>query len=112
MFLFIRYLILAALLKFSVSQTNIQGKVTGRLLSYPLTPLKNKVISLASDSLVVRMTRTNEKGEFIFSKLPKGNYRILIVLTGYEKYTTGFFKLTDHKPSRDFGEIELQASKN
>jgi hypothetical protein len=112
MFLFIRYLVIALLFKFSISQTNSPGKVTGRLLSYPATPLMNKVVSLASDSLVVRMTRTNEKGEFTFSKVPKGNYRILIVLTGYEKYTTGFFKLTDTKPSREFGEIELQASKN
>jgi hypothetical protein len=112
MFLLIRYLIIAALFKLSISQANLPGKVTGRLLGYPVTPLKDKVVSLASDSLVVRMTRTNEKGEFIFSKVPRGNYRILVVLTGYEKYTTGFFKLTDSKPSRDFGEIELEVLKN
>lgn len=112
MFLFIKYLVIAALLKFGYSTiTNDPGKVTGRVLITKTVPLKNTVVSLASDSLVVRITKTNEKGNFTFDKLPKGNYRILIMITGYEKYTTGFFSLTALKPSRDFGDIELQPLK-
>ncbi|MES2653286.1 MAG: carboxypeptidase-like regulatory domain-containing protein [Bacteroidota bacterium] len=110
MLLFIKYLVIAILLlKFSYSTTtDIQGRVNGRVLTPQAMPLKNSVVSLASDSLVVRITRTNEKGYFLFDKLPKGNYRILIMITGYEKYTTGFFNLTQAKPSREFKDIELQ----
>ena len=112
MLLLIRYLIIAALLKFSYSLTaDPGGKVTGRILASRENPLKNSVITLASDSLVVRMSRTNEKGFFTFNKLPKGNYRIIIMITGYEKYATEFFRLTATKPSKDFGDIELQPSK-
>lgn len=109
MFLFIKYLIIAVLLKFSYSTiSNVEGKVSGRILTPQAVPLKNSLVSLASDSLIVRMTRTNEKGYFIFDKLPKGNYRVLIMITGYEKYTTGFFSLTATKPNREFGNIELE----
>ena len=108
MFILIKYLIIAIVLKFSLSTNNLEGKVNGRVVTNKITPLKNSVVSLASDSLVVRMTRTNEKGYFSFDKVPKGNYRILIMITGYEKYTSGFFSLTRSKPSRDFGSIELQ----
>jgi hypothetical protein len=112
MFLFIRYLVIATLLKFGYAKlTDNPGKVSGRVLIPKAIPLKNTVVSLASDSLVVRITKTNEKGNFTFDKLPKGNYRILILITGYEKYTTGFFSLTALKPSRDFGDIELQPLK-
>ncbi len=114
MFIFVRYLIVALIFKLSLStKPTIEGKVVGKLINHQAVPLTNKVVSLASDSLVVRMTRTNNKGEFKFDKLPKGNYRILVVLTGYGKYTTGFFQLTENKPGRDFGDIILQpASSN
>lgn len=108
--LLIRFFIIAALLKFGYSISSApQGKVSGRLLTSQSTPIKNSVVSLASDSLVIRMARTDEKGFFTFDKVPKGNYRIIIMITGYEKYTTGFFSLTNTKPSREFGDIELQA---
>ncbi len=109
MFIFIRYLIVVLVFKLSLSSTSTtERKVFGKLINHQAVPITNSVVSLASDSLVVRMTRTNNKGEFKFDKLPKGSYRILIVLTGYEKYTTGFFQLTENKPARDFGEIILQ----
>ncbi|MEJ5996384.1 carboxypeptidase-like regulatory domain-containing protein [Pedobacter sp. Du54] len=112
MFLLIRCLIIAALLKFSYSLTrNPEGKVSGRVLVLHEKPLKNILVTLASDSLVVRMSRTNENGYFTFNKLPKGNYRIIIVITGYEKYTTDFFSLTAAKPIRAIGDIELRTSK-
>lgn len=113
MFIFFRLLLIALLFKLSSSSTtDITGKVIGKVLNEKAVPFKNSVVSLASDSLVVRMTRTNDKGYFLFDKLPKGNYRILIMLTGYEKYTTGFFQLTERKPSREFGEITLRESSN
>lgn len=109
MFLFIKYLIIGSVIKFSYSlSTADQGKVNGRVLIEKSNPLKNSVVSLASDSLVIRMRRTDEKGYFVFDKLPKGNYRIFIMINGYEKYTTGFFSLTPTKPSKDFGDIELK----
>ncbi len=108
MYLLVKYILIAILLKFSYSLTGTPCKVTGRVLIEQSNPLKNSVVSLASDSLVVRMTRTDEKGYFTFDKLPKGNYRILIMINGYEKYTTGFFSLTILKASRDFGDIELK----
>ncbi|SFH45738.1 carboxypeptidase-like regulatory domain-containing protein [Pedobacter insulae] len=111
MLIIIRYLFIALLVKWSSSSTtNIVGKVSGKVMNEKAAPLKNKLVSLASDSLVVRMTRTNDKGNFVFDKLPQGNYRILIMISGYKKFTTGFFQLTESKPSRDFREIALSPS--
>ncbi|MGF1925038.1 MAG: carboxypeptidase-like regulatory domain-containing protein [Bacteroidia bacterium] len=107
MFYLFRYFIISSLLSIALI-SDIEGEVKGRIINQQSLPLKNNTVSLASDSLVVRMTGTNDKGYFKFNKLPKGNYRILIMITGYEKYTTGFFSLTDAKPSRDFGTIEIE----
>lgn len=107
MFLFLKYLSVALLIIFALSLAT-EGEVKGRILSPQKLPLKNKSVSLASDSLVIRMTRTDEQGYFKFSKLPKGNYRLLIMIDGFEKYTSGFFTLTPAKPSKDLGAIELE----
>ena len=111
MYLLLKYLLIAAVLKFSYSGTSkVDSSVKGSVWIGRSTPLKNGVVTLASDSLVVRMTRTNEKGYFSFHKLPKGNYRLLIMVTGYDKYTSGFFNLTTANPTRDFEDIELRPS--
>lgn len=108
MYLLLKYLFIGLLLNFGYSLATNTGKVNGRLLSTHASPIKNVSISLASDSLVVRLTRANEKGYFSFDKLPLGNYRILIMPTGYEKYTTGFFNLSITKPSKELGDIVLK----
>ncbi|RZL34581.1 MAG: carboxypeptidase regulatory-like domain-containing protein [Pedobacter sp.] len=109
MLLLIRYIIIAAVLKFGYSLTkHAEGKVSGNVLVSHESPLKNSVVTLASDSLVVRMVRTDENGHFTFHKVPTGTYRLLIVITGYEKVKTDFFRLTATKPTKDFGNIELQ----
>ncbi|RZK41398.1 MAG: carboxypeptidase regulatory-like domain-containing protein [Pedobacter sp.] len=112
MFLLLRYLIIGILLKFCFSNTtNTLCQVSGRVSINKTAALKNGLVTLASDSLMIRLTKTDEKGYFSFNKLPKANYRLLIVINGYEKYTSGFFTLTSAQPIRDLGLIELKPIK-
>lgn len=112
MLMLIKYLVIAALLKFSYDKAaDFNGKVSGRLFTQEAVPLKNKVVSLASDSLVIRFTRTNEKGYFAFDKIPSGNYRILIAIPGYKRYVLGLFCLTTTTPFKACGDIKLETSK-
>jgi hypothetical protein len=90
------------------TMANAQAKISGRVLGEQSKPLKDIIVSLVTDSLAIKLANTSENGIFTFDKLPLGTYRIMIILTGYEKFTTGFFTLTKNKFLRNFGDIELK----
>jgi hypothetical protein len=80
---FFAVLILILITLISYSQTaSIKGTVTDTVEKKNLS---NSVVSLLrkSDSVLIKFTRTNQKGEFIISDAPSGPY---ILLISYPKY--------------------------
>src|SRR5258705_10421588 len=80
---FFAVLVLILITLISYSQTaSIKGTVTDTVEKKNLS---NSVVSLLrkSDSVLIKFTRTNQKGEFIISDAPPGPYVLLI---SYPKY--------------------------
>ncbi len=89
-----------------VSQAQVTGSTadsTGQAL-----PFCNVMLIKSSDSTVVTGTTTNESGNFLLEKKDTGNFRLLVLYSGYEKYYSSSFSLSDEHPQFDAGKIILR----
>jgi outer membrane receptor protein involved in Fe transport len=88
------------------------AQVTGSVADSTRQPLPFCTVMLikTSDSAVVTGTSTNEKGEFLLEKKDSGSFRLLVLFSGYEKYYSSSFLLSDTQPKYDAGKITLLAN--
>jgi len=66
----------------SMGQVSIQGRISDQQQNLPLAT----VLLLTQDSILIKGTITNEKGEFVFDQVNNGNYRISSTMVGYTKF--------------------------
>jgi outer membrane receptor protein involved in Fe transport len=67
----------------------------------------NVILYGAKDSIMVTWTITDDKGTFQLTKVPEGNYKLMINFIGYEKHQINNISITTSKPLVDLGKIEL-----
>jgi len=66
----------------SMGQVSVQGRISDQQQNLPLAT----VLLLTQDSILIKGTITNEKGEFVFDQVNAGNYRISSTMVGYTKF--------------------------
>ena len=86
-------------------QLTIHGKLVDTLSSQPVSGATVTILSRL-DSSLVSFTMTNTKGEFAFSGIGKGNYRLLVTHINYHNISRNF-ELSKDKDQHDFGILPL-----
>ena len=91
------YAIFLALFSLSGGTLLAQGTLHGKVLDEAGQPLPFVTIGLltAQDSVLVRATASDQKGVYVFEKLPSGRYRIRTSAVGYHDKFTAYFELTN-----------------
>lgn len=91
---------------------DLSAQVTGTVtdtLGQPL-PFCNVMIVRAADSSVVTGTTCNEAGAFTAERKENGEFRIMVLYTGYEKVYSAIFTLSEEQPAYAFSTIVLRNS--
>ena len=95
--------------------TDNTPKGTGRIIGTVVDSTTNKPVEFASIALVDVTTKkpidgtvADEKGEFTLTKVPDGNFRLLISFVGYREKTITKIKL-DRRQEVNLGNIRLAA---
>ena len=102
-------LIINATLPALAQTTGISGKVTDSTGSRGLEKATVKLVEKATPADTLR-TSTNEKGEFVFAKIPSSAYSIVISYSGYKPMVKEFFKPSEGVSNIDLGELILTNS--
>ncbi len=76
-------LVLISIQQLSAQTTTIKGTVISSQNNLPVEYCS--IALLAQNDTVVAGTITNKQGQFSFSKIPVGNYRLTVYFVGYEK---------------------------
>ncbi len=89
----------------------IHSQVTGNVADSTGIPVLfgNVMLLKASDSTVVTGTSTDEAGNFTLEKKDTGTFCLLVLYTGYQKYYSYTFTLSETQPKYDAGKIILHA---
>jgi outer membrane receptor protein involved in Fe transport len=95
LYLFVFFLVFCC-----AAQAQVTGTVTDSL-NEPL-PFCNVMMLRAADSSVVTGTTCNDVGVFSLEKKENGDFRLMVMYTGYDKTYTDVFTLTDAQPSYAF----------
>jgi hypothetical protein len=86
-------------------QLTIRGKLIDTLSTQPVPGATITILS-REDSSLVSFTMTSAKGEFAFSGIGKGNYRLLVTHVNYHNVSRNF-DISQDKDQHDFGTIPL-----
>ncbi|MEO9147371.1 MAG: TonB-dependent receptor [Ginsengibacter sp.] len=81
------------------AQENTTGKVSGQIVNDHQIPAAFATVTLlkASDSALVKGAVSNTSGKYHFEKIPFGNYRIAVSVTGMNNiYSPSFSLVNDH----------------
>lgn len=91
------YAIYLALFSLSGGTLLAQGTLHGKVLDEAGHPIPFVTVGLltAQDSMLVRATASDQKGVYVFEKLPLGRYRIKTSAVGYHDLFTAYFELTN-----------------
>src|SRR5436309_2467972 len=74
------------------------GSFSGRVLDADGKPVifANVLLFTAADSSLVKSEVTDEKGEFLLTPVVSGNYRIKVMLLGYETFVSAMLSIADN----------------
>jgi outer membrane receptor protein involved in Fe transport len=92
------------------SRTDSKGAINGMLVDkedgIPVG-FSNVVLYSLQDSVMVTWTITDDKGNFQLTKVPEGNYNLVINFIGYEKLKIKYISISSNRPVVELGKIEL-----
>ncbi len=93
---------------FALAQTH--GSVSGKVIDSLQHPLEGATIMLvtADNNTTTKTALTDDKGSFVIEKINPGNYKLLISLTGFGKYSAPI-SLTAEKNIINAGMIQLNS---
>lgn len=83
----------------------VQGRIIDSSSSLGIADVTITIL-LARDSSLAKFTRTNASGNFQISKLPQGDYRLLVTHIGYRNYSWPF-RITAGNPTLLMAPIQL-----
>jgi iron complex outermembrane receptor protein len=88
------------------------GQLSGKLTNENGLPLPSSSVALlrSSDSSVVKITASDETGNYQLQYSGEGKFFLHISCIGYESWHSPEFELTTSRPTRDFGIQVLKAS--
>ena len=86
-------------------ELTIHGKLTDTLSAQPVQGATITILS-RQDSSLVSFTMSNAKGEFSFTGIGKGNYRLLVTHVNYHNVSRNFDLSRDREP-HDFGTLPM-----
>jgi len=84
-FLFLLFIFSSTLFSQHSVQSNVFDQKNGLALEFADVRLIH-----FPDSVIAQATQTDNKGSFIFYKVPVGNYQIVVSMLGYERYNQNF----------------------
>jgi len=86
-----------------------QGKIRGKLAGTGDQPLENATVSLkrSGDSSVMKFAVSAKTGEFLFERIPYGNYRVHFSALGYSERNSNLIELTENEREIDLGTLRL-----
>lgn len=84
---------------------SVKGKLKDTLNNQPVVAATLTLLA-KSDSSLVSFTMSTDKGEFSFSGIPKGQYRLLITHLNYH-HSSRQVEITDQKKEADLGTIPM-----
>jgi outer membrane receptor protein involved in Fe transport len=86
------------------------GLVTGKVLDEKQKAFPYTTVSLyrAKDTLLIKGSVTDDKGEFIFQSVPEGAYLIAASQIGYQKKFTGPFIIDETNQTINIGNLIVQ----
>lgn len=92
---------------------DLKGNIRGTVKNTQNEPFAAATISLvrAADSTIVLKQQTNNKGQFNFSSIARGHYRLSITATGMKEYRSVQLAIDDQHLHIDLPAIILQHSK-
>jgi hypothetical protein len=95
------YLLTVFFLVFFSSGSSARDEVSGKVTDAENKPVEfaNVILISGSDSSVVKAALTGQDGEFNFDKVADGNYRIMVVQLGYDKYYSDPLTVTGDSPA-------------
>ena len=90
----------------------IKGQITGIVKNTKNEPVPfvNVLLLNAKDSVLIKGAITNETGGFLIETVDIGAYKILLFYTGYVKYYSESFVISDFEKSKLFGSILIEES--
>src|SRR5688572_23141865 len=88
------------------------GQLSGKLTNENGLPLPSSSVALlrSSDSSVVKITASDETGNYQLQYSGEGKFILHISCIGYESWHSPEFELTTSRPARDFGIQVFKAS--
>jgi outer membrane receptor protein involved in Fe transport len=95
------------------AQQQRQGSVSGIIIEKTSNkPLEfaNVIIKSNSDTSWFDGSVTGNKGEFVFEKLPYGEYRIIYSFIGFDNVETPVFILNSKEPKLNLGKLDITES--
>ena len=108
----VSFILVSGIINLSAQQQE-QGSVSGTIIektsSKPLE-FANVIIKNNSDSSKFQGTMTNGKGEFVFDKLPFGNYKVIYSFIGFDKVESPSFVLNSKQNKMNLGKLYISES--
>ncbi|MEO5776477.1 MAG: TonB-dependent receptor [Flavobacterium sp.] len=100
-------------LNYCLSQTN-SGKINGFVFNEKKAAVEfaNVTLHRVSDSVFVKASITDEKGNFELDNLSEGNYYFKVSHASFENYKSKSFTLSAEKPSLSFENIVVKTNSN
>jgi iron complex outermembrane receptor protein len=88
------------------------AQLSGSLTDEKKQPLASAIVLLlqAKDSIPVRSTISNDKGNFVFDRLTEGQYRVAVSHVGYQKYFSDEIRISFENKSITLPLISLVLS--
>ncbi len=103
--------IVALFVSFSVGAYAQQPSLTGRVVDEQVQPLDLATVHLlnAQDSTVVRTVFPDKKGDFTFTGIAPGSYRVRAVLVGFDDRISEPITVTSEAGSKTIGTLVLRS---
>jgi outer membrane receptor protein involved in Fe transport len=111
-FVAVYFILVLGIINLSAQQQE-QGSVSGTIIEKTSNkPLEfaNVIIKNNSDSSKFQGTMTNGKGEFVFDKLPFGNYKVIYSFIGFDKVESPSFVLNSKQNKMNLGKLYISES--
>ncbi len=111
----ILFIITATIISLNIIAQNNGGSIAGTITDIKNTAIVSLTISLLKlkDSSVLKIKLTNDKGEFLFTQIPNGDYFVSINSTNYSSKNSNVINITDNNESIVLDKIILEpAGKN
>ncbi|MGN6400979.1 MAG: outer membrane beta-barrel protein [Flavisolibacter sp.] len=98
-------LVFSCLVVFAQNTGTISGKITDSLLR----PLEGATILLVTDAedVAVKSALSDDKGSFGVEKIIFGTYKLIVSMTGFDKYSGPAILLNEEKKNNNVGTIHL-----